>query len=74
MGDYAKAEPLLEQSLEINKLMLGEKHRTYARSLNNLAGLYLQNGSYAKAEPLYRQAIEIYKQSLGEKHPSYAPA
>jgi len=69
MGDYAKAEPLLRQALEITKRALGEHHPNYAQSLNNLAGLYDTKGDYAKAEPLYRRALEIRKRALGEDHP-----
>ena len=44
MGDYAKAEPLFRQALEINKRALGENHPDYATSLNNLAALYQAHG------------------------------
>ena len=44
MGDYAKAEPLYRQALEIHKRMLGENHPDYATSLNNLAALYQAMG------------------------------
>ena len=36
-GDYATAEPLFRQALEIRKEALGENHPDYATSLNNLA-------------------------------------
>ena len=61
MGDYARAEPLYRQALEIRKQALGEKHPDYAASLNNLAGLYESMGDYARAEPLYRQTVEVLK-------------
>ena len=67
MGDYAKAEPLYRQALEIRKQVLGENHPDYAASLNNLAGLYQPMGDYAKAEPLCRQALEIRKASRWAK-------
>ena len=63
MGEYAKAEPLYRQALEIRRRVLGEEHPDYATSLNNLAVLYESMGEYAKAEPLYRQALEIRKGS-----------
>ena len=44
MGDYAKAEPLYRQALEIRKRVLGENHPDYANSLNNLAMLYQAHG------------------------------
>jgi tetratricopeptide (TPR) repeat protein/CHAT domain-containing protein len=71
-GNYAKAEPLYRQALEIRKAVLGENHPDYATSLNNLAYFYYLQGNYAKAEPLCRQALEITKAVLGEKHPNYA--
>ena len=72
MGDYARAEPLYRQALEINKAVLGEKHPDYALGLSNLALLYESMGDYAQAEPLDRQALETRKKLLGEKHPDYA--
>jgi CHAT domain-containing protein len=71
-GEYAKAEPLYKQALEIRRRVLGEKHPNFAASLNNLATLYQAQGDLAKAEPLYKQALEIHRQVLGEKHPNYA--
>ena len=72
MGSYEKALPLLQQALQINKEVLGEKHPDYARSLNNLAVLYESLGNYQKALPLQQQALQINKEVLGEKHPDYA--
>ena len=40
MGDYAQAEPLYRQAMEIRRKRLGEDHPDYATSLNNLAALY----------------------------------
>ena len=72
LGNYAAAEPLLRQALEIIRKALGEEHPDYAQSLNNLAMLYRMLGNYAAAEPLLRQASEIRRKALGEKHPDYA--
>ena len=44
MGEYAKAEPLYRQALEIEKKVLGEEHPDYATSLNNLADLVRVDG------------------------------
>jgi CHAT domain-containing protein/Tfp pilus assembly protein PilF len=71
-GEYAKAEPLYKQALEIYRHVLGEKHPNFGATLNNLASLYQSQGDYAKAEPLYKQSLEIYRQVLGEKHPDFA--
>ena len=58
-GDYARALPLFEQSLAIQKNVLGEHHPDYALSLNNLAQLYKIQGDYARALPLFEQATAI---------------
>ena len=52
-GQYAEAEPLYLQAMEIRRTALGERHPDYATSLNNLAGLYDATGRHAEAEPLY---------------------
>src|SRR6202790_1229752 len=72
MGDYAEAEPLYKEALEIRQKVLGRDHPDTAQSLNNLAGLYKATGDYAKAEPLYKEALEIYQKVLGREHPDTA--
>ena len=72
MGDYARAEPLYRQAMEIRKQVLGEKHPDYAVSLNNLAELYEAMGDGARAEPLLRQSLQIELQTFGVRHPQYA--
>ena len=46
MGDYAKAEPLYLQAMQIRKQVPGEQHPDYAASLSNLATLYDRMGDY----------------------------
>ena len=72
MGRHAEAEPLYKQATEIRRTALGERHPSYATSLNSLAVLYYAMGRHAEAEPLYKQAMEIYRTALGERHPDYA--
>jgi tetratricopeptide (TPR) repeat protein len=71
-GQYPEAQPLLEQAMAIRRETLGERHPSYATSLNNLAGLYGAMGRHAEAQPLYLQATEISRTALGERHPDYA--
>jgi tetratricopeptide (TPR) repeat protein len=68
-GQYAVAELLYQQALEIRRQVLGEQHPDFASSLNNLAGLYKTTGRYEQAEPLYQQALEVFRQVLGPNHP-----
>jgi CHAT domain-containing protein/Tfp pilus assembly protein PilF len=72
MGNYAKAEPLLQEALEIAKDAFGPNHPSVATSLNNLAILYSNVGDYAKAEPLLQQALQIDIKALGPEHPDVA--
>ena len=67
---YSDAEPLYQQALELRKRLLGEEHPDVAQSLNNLAGLYRNQGRYSEAEPLYQEAIIIATKTLGENHPN----
>ncbi|MEN1682131.1 MAG: tetratricopeptide repeat protein, partial [Planctomycetota bacterium] len=43
-GHYDEAEPLHQQSLEIRREQLGDRHPDVAQSLNNLAVLYREQG------------------------------
>ena len=72
MGEYAKAEPLLQEALRIRQKVLGPEHPDTATSLNNLAALYQAMGEYAKAEPLYQEALRIRQKVLGPEHPDTA--
>jgi tetratricopeptide (TPR) repeat protein len=74
MGDYAKAEPLYRQALEIKKRMLGENHPGYATSLNNLRMLYYGQGQLAAAEQVLGRGLTLLTKwtkeglaSLGER-------
>ena len=71
-GDYARAEILMRNAIEIRKKTLGESHPIYGVSLNNLALLYMDLGDFARAEPLYQSSLAIEKKSRGEHQPNYA--
>jgi Flp pilus assembly protein TadD, contains TPR repeats len=72
LGEYAEAEPLYKQALEMRQAALPEGHPDIAASLNNLAALYKSQGRYEEAEPLYKQALEIDQKSLPPNHPNLA--
>jgi CHAT domain-containing protein len=71
MGDHAKAEPLYQRALKIREKTRGPEDSETARTLNNLASLYMGTGEYAKAEPLYQRALKIVEKALGPDHPYY---
>jgi tetratricopeptide (TPR) repeat protein len=72
MGDYAAAEPLLKQALEIARNTLWQNHPDVASYQNDLAEPYRAMGKLAEAESLYRQALEIIRRTLGDDHPDFA--
>ena len=48
--------------------MLGKEHQNTLGGVNNLAGLYYDQGRYDEAEPLYKRALEAQIRVLGEAH------
>ena len=72
-GEYEQAIPYAGISVEISKIVFGEKHPDYAASLNNLGLLYAEMGDNAKAEPYVLEFLRITKIVHGETHPDYAP-
>lgn len=72
MGDYEKALPLYQRTLDIQENVLGLQHPTVAATLNNLAELYHQMGEYEKALPLHQRALKILEDSLGPEHSDVA--
>jgi tetratricopeptide (TPR) repeat protein len=69
--DLAGAAQLLQQALAIQERALPEKHLDIARTLNNLAAVFVRLGEDARAEPLERRALALRKELQGEQHPSY---
>jgi len=69
---YDQAAPLLQRALAIREQQLGPKHPGVAYTLNDLAGLYSQQGKYAEAKPLFLRALRIRMRQLGPKHPNVA--
>jgi hypothetical protein len=55
MGEYAKAQPLLQEALRILQKVLGPEHPDTATSLANLARLELDLGRIDQATALARQ-------------------
>jgi tetratricopeptide (TPR) repeat protein len=57
---------------ELKKEALGERHKDYAASINNLAVLLDNLGDFDAAKSLYQQATALNRDVLGERHPEYA--
>jgi CHAT domain-containing protein len=72
MGKYSEAISLAQRALALREKELGPNHRDVARSLNDLAVLYLRRLRYADAEPLYKRSLAISEKTLGPDHPNVA--
>ncbi len=72
LGNYAAAEPLYQQAVNVWEIGLGPNHPGTAMSLSSLAEFYNSRGNYAAAEPLFQRALKITDKSLGPEHPETA--
>ncbi|MEM6839627.1 MAG: tetratricopeptide repeat protein [Cyanobacteria bacterium P01_C01_bin.120] len=71
-GQYALADPLLQQALKLRQRQLREEHEDIAASLDRMARSHQLQGRYGEAEPLYQEALALYKSLLGKAHPDVA--
>lgn len=73
-GNHAEATRVAEKALEIAEKTYGSDHLNVAKSMNNLANLYLLEGKSRgeQAAGLYRKAIAIEEKVLGKDHPDLA--
>lgn len=71
-GELARAAELGERVVSIRQMLLGERHPSYAASLNNLAFVYDEMGDYARAKTLYVEALRTQESLLSAHHPQYA--
>src|SRR4029077_3748554 len=65
-GKLAEAEPLYRQTREIAEA--GGQPVLIATTLNNLAGLYIDQERWDEAEPLLRHALDLRGTNLGPDH------
>ncbi|XP_062235036.1 nephrocystin-3-like isoform X2 [Platichthys flesus] len=72
LGLASQAVGPLQRSLEIRETALDPDHPSVARSLHQLAGVYVQWKKYGNAEQLYKQAMEISENAYGAEHASVA--
>ena len=72
MGEYPKAEPLVQEALRIFRKVLGPEHPDTVQSLNNLASLDQAMGEFAKAETLYQEALRTRQKVFRPADPDTA--
>ena len=66
---YAEAEPLLREALELGTRLYGEDHPALLTSISNLAGSLRQQGRPEEALPYYQLARERIHAVHGSDHP-----
>ena len=71
-GRFDEAEAVLDEALAQDRKHHGVDGTDTARSLSQLANLYLRGGRAADALPLFEQAIAIDQSRLGPTHPFIA--
>jgi tetratricopeptide (TPR) repeat protein len=66
--DYAAAEPLLRQALDLSRKSLGTEHVDVAARMTLLAVLLLESEQFEQARQLATDAKAIYMNALGTDH------
>ena len=69
LGLYAQAMPLVQNSVEIQKRVLGPENPDTLKSQNNLAILLAREGHFPEAEKLVRETMETSRRVLGPDAP-----
>ena len=64
-GQYAPAEALLSQTLELKRRVLGPEHPSTLNTQCWLARVYSSEGKHARAEPLFRETLEARRRVSG---------
>ena len=65
LGQLDRAIPLLEQALNVRRLLYGPEHVAIASSLDILGQVLYGKGNYEAAEPLLQSALEMRQRLLG---------
>ncbi len=72
-GDHVKAEPLLQQALDIYEKSPGMKKTMFFAVLQeSLALIHTHRGDYTKAEPMFNGALKLKETLFGSESPDVA--
>jgi tetratricopeptide (TPR) repeat protein/CHAT domain-containing protein len=72
LGDFASADDLLRESLEVRREVHGPQSPAVARALHQLGRLRFEAGDYHEARELLEQALEMGVETQGWEHPDVA--
>ncbi|HEY3229251.1 MAG TPA: tetratricopeptide repeat-containing protein kinase family protein, partial [Roseiflexaceae bacterium] len=73
-GEFAQAESLARQALEIIEARFGPQDRRVALARQQLAEMLRARGQLVEAGPLVRDALSILRRECGDDHPLVAAA
>ncbi|MBF0435464.1 MAG: SPOR domain-containing protein [Magnetococcales bacterium] len=68
-GDFPKAEPLLQQALNITVRISGNNHKSLLPILERLAWIDIRNNRFTSGKQFYSDAIEIARRVHGNNSP-----
>ncbi|KAH6699987.1 hypothetical protein BKA61DRAFT_457880, partial [Leptodontidium sp. MPI-SDFR-AT-0119] len=68
-GRWKEAETFLVQVMGFRRKVLGPNNPDTLTSMNNLPGLYQNQGKYEAAKPLYEETLQLSKKVLCLEHP-----
>lgn len=68
-GDFPKAEPLLQQALNITVRVSGNNHKSLLPILERLAWIDIRNNRFTSGKQFYSDAIEIARRVHGNNSP-----
>lgn len=69
LGDYDEAVKLYAESMQLRKLIDGDRSIKVAESIQNYATLHDTIGNVREAEKLYREALAIYDRCVENRRP-----
>ena len=74
LGNLARADTLLQASLDRRKMLFGDHHPDVARSLVGLGLLRIDQARFEEAEQLTREGLAMTRESRRPDHPDVAAA
>ena len=75
VGDYAKAEPVLQEASRVELVIFRHDiDPSTSDGFSGLAQLYDSIGEYAKAKPLFQKALRLRQLAFGDEDPDTASA
>lgn len=72
LGDYAKAEAMYREALNLAKRVYGQEHPEVATALDNVSMVLYRQGKVAGAEALEREVLAMRTRILGNDDPHVA--